>query len=105
MENFDRPVFDSAREKVRRYMEQLKKPRETIDKPLYACFKCSSSNVFSASKQVRFADEGTSVFNECLKCHNKWRDKQSFMVYQNHKNHTPALYFSIVKISPLLVLR
>ena len=74
MENFDHPVFDSAGEKFRRYMEQLQKSQETFDNPLYSSFKCSSSNVFSISKQVRSADEGTSVFNECLKCHNKWRD-------------------------------
>ena len=74
MENFDHPVFDSAREKFRRYMEQLQKSQETFDNPLYSCFKCGSSNVLSILKQVRSADEGTSVFNQCLICHNKWRD-------------------------------
>ena len=26
------------------------------------------------AKQVRSADGGTSVFNECRDCHNEWRD-------------------------------
>ena len=34
---------------------------------------------------------------------NKWRE--FFMVYQSHKKSILSLYFSIVKISPLLVLR
>ena len=67
---FEHPVFDSAKEKVKRAMEQLKKPQETFDNSLYACFKCGSNNVFSVAKQVRSADEGTSVFNKCRDCHN-----------------------------------
>ena len=69
---FEHPVFDSAREKMKR-LRQLEKPQETFETSLYTCFKCGS-NVFSIAKQVRFADEGTTVFKKCRDCHNKWSD-------------------------------
>ena len=71
---FEHLVFDSVREMVKRVIRQLKKPQEFLEKSWYTCFKCGSNNVFSIAKQVRSADEGTSVFNECHDCHNKWRD-------------------------------
>ena len=73
MSFFDHPVFDSAKEKVKRYIKQLQK-QQTRSVSIYTCFKCGSNTVFSVSKQVRSADEGTTVFNECRECHNKWRD-------------------------------
>ena len=69
---FEHPVFDLS--KIKRVIRQLKKPQETFEKPLYTCFKYGSNNLFSIAKQVRSADEGTSVFNQCRDCHNKWRD-------------------------------
>ena len=71
---FAHPFFDSAREKVKRAMEQLKKPQETFNNSLYASFKCGGNNVFSVAKQVQSADEGISLVSECRDCHNKWRD-------------------------------
>ena len=71
---FEYPVFDSARENMKRFIRQLEKSQEAHENWLYTCFKCGSSNVFSIAKQVRSAGEGTSVFNECPDCHNKWRD-------------------------------
>ena len=71
---FEHPVFDSAREKMKRFMRQLEKSQEAFSNSLYICFKCESNNIFSVAKQVRSADEGTSVFHECRDCHNKWRD-------------------------------
>ena len=71
---FEHPVFDSAREKMKHFITQLEKPQEAFSGSLYTCFKCESNNIFSVAKQVRSADEGTSVFNECRDCHNKWRD-------------------------------
>ena len=68
---FEHPVFDSAREKMKR---QLEKSQETLEKSLYICFKCGSNNVFSVAKQVRSAEEGRSVFNECIDCQNKLGD-------------------------------
>ena len=71
---FQHPVFDSAREKVNRVIKQLEKPQEALEDLLYTCFKFGSNKIFSIAKQVRSADEGTSVFNECRDYHNKWRD-------------------------------
>ena len=71
---FEHPVFDSAREKMERFIRQLEKLQEAIENSLHTCFKCGSNSVLSTAKQVRSADEGTSVFNECRYCHNKWRD-------------------------------
>ena len=71
---FEHPVFDSAREKVKRVIRQLEKPSEALENLLYTCFKCGSNKIFSISKHVKSADEGTSIFNECPDCYNKWRD-------------------------------
>ena len=71
---FEHPVFDSSMEKVKRVIRHFEKPQEIFENSLYTCFKCGSNNVFSIAKQVRSADEGTSAFNKCRDCHNKWRD-------------------------------
>ena len=71
---FEQPIFDSAREKMKRFIRQLEKSQENFENSFYTCFKCGGNNIFSVSKQVRSADEGTSVFNECRECQNKWRD-------------------------------
>ena len=68
---FEHSVFDSAREKMKRFIRQLENPKETFEKSLRTCFKCGSNNLFSIAKQVRSADEGPSVFNECHDCHNE----------------------------------
>ena len=54
---FEHPVFDSAREKVKRVTRQLEKPREALENSLYTCFKCESNKIFSIAKQVRSGDE------------------------------------------------
>ena len=71
---FEHPVFDSAREKMKRFIRQLEKLQEALGNSLYTCFKCGRNNIFSVAKQVRSADVGTSALNECCNCHNKWRD-------------------------------
>ena len=71
---FEHPVFDSAREKMKRFIKQTEKSQKALENSFYTCFKYGSNNVFSVAKQVRSADEGTSVFNECRDCHNKWRN-------------------------------
>ena len=63
-----------CRETMKDFIRHLQKSQEPIENSLYTCFKCGSDNIFSIEKQVRSADEGTSVFNECRDCHNKWRD-------------------------------
>ena len=71
---FKHPIFDSAREKVKRAIQHLYKSWQAFSNSLYTRFKCGNNNVFSVAKQVRPADEGASVFNECGDCHNKWRN-------------------------------
>ena len=71
---FEHPVFDSAREKLKRGIRQLEKSQERLENSLYTCFQCGGNNIFSVTKQVSSGDEGTSVFNECRDYHNKWRD-------------------------------
>ena len=71
---FEHPVFDSARERMKRFLRQLEKSQEAFENWLYTCFKCGSNNVFSIVKQVGPAGEETSAFYECRDCHNKWRD-------------------------------
>ena len=72
---FEHPVFDLARENLKRVIRQLEKPQEALENSLYTCFKCGGNKIFSITKQVRSADEGTTVFNECRDCHNKWRNR------------------------------
>ena len=71
---FEHPVFDSAREKMKHVIRQLEKPQEALENPLYTCFQCGSNKIFPIAKQIRSADEGMTVFNECRDCNNKWRD-------------------------------
>ena len=68
---FEHPVFYLTREKIKRFIRQLEKSQETFENSLYTRFKCGRNNDFSIAKQVRSADEGTSVFNDCQDCHNK----------------------------------
>ena len=56
----DRRVFDSDREKMK---QKLEKSQETLENSLYTRFECGSNKVFSIAKQVRSADEGTSVYS------------------------------------------
>ena len=37
---FEHPVFDSAREKLKRVIRQFKKPQEALENSLFTCFKC-----------------------------------------------------------------
>lgn len=39
-----------------------------------SCPKCNLNKTFSYTKQVRSADEGTSVFARCYNCSHKWRE-------------------------------
>ena len=60
--------------RVKCVIKKLEKPQETFKNSLYTCFKCERNNVFSAEKQLRSANGGTSVFREYRDCHNKWRN-------------------------------
>ena len=71
---FDNPVFASARARQEAALRQLATKVVRAEQSLYTCHKCGSKDIQSVSKQVRSCDEGTSVFNTCFGCKNKWRD-------------------------------
>ena len=48
--NFEHPVFDSARKKMKRFIRQLEKSQEAFENSLYTCFECGSNNIFSIAK-------------------------------------------------------
>ena len=48
--NFQHPVFDSAKEKVKRVIRQLEKPQEAPENSLNTCFKCGRNKMFFPSK-------------------------------------------------------
>ena len=73
-QDFFNPIFDEAREKTKKMFNMMSTPIISHQQSLYSCHKCGSQDILSLSKQVRSCDEGTSVFNRCNKCQNKWRD-------------------------------
>ena len=71
---FDNKVFDAARVAAKVAFELMKMHVPTSEQTLYMCHKCGSKNISSVARQVRSADEGTSVFNSCRDCGKKRRD-------------------------------
>lgn len=57
-----------ANEEIQFYLEN---PLE-CEKGVLKCGKCGSDRTWTATKQVRSADEGTSVFAKCSICKNTW---------------------------------
>ena len=49
---FEHPVFDSAREKMKRFIRQFQKLQEAFENLLYNCFKCGSNNIFSVPNKL-----------------------------------------------------
>ena len=49
---FEHPVFDSAREKVKRAIRQLEKPPAAPENLLYTCFKCGSNKIFPSQNRL-----------------------------------------------------
>ena len=73
--DFSNRVFDSAKKRVSEVLDLMERPNiPSSEQTLYMCYKCGSENISSIAKQVRSSDEGTSVFNSCNDCRNKWRD-------------------------------
>ena len=74
MNHFNDPIFDRAKLREKEYFKLLLHKVKPSQQRLYTCHKCKSTNITSVSKQVRSADESSSVFNRCGDCGNKWRD-------------------------------
>ena len=89
MENFDHPVFDSPREQMitlctlalnaAAAMFSLSQNRLDLQMKVHQ-FSMNVSNVITSGEMV----DMTSIF---------------FMVYRNHKNHAPALFFNCQNFS------
>ena len=47
---FEHPVFDSAREKIKRFIRQLEKSQEALENSMYTCFKFGSNKILSIAK-------------------------------------------------------
>ena len=47
---FEHPVFDSAREKIKRFIRQLEKSQEALKNSMYTCFKFGSNKILSIAK-------------------------------------------------------
>lgn len=52
--------------------EFLDKPMD-LEEGVNKCGKCGSKKTFSYTKQIRRADEGTTVFCMCSECGNRWK--------------------------------
>lgn len=44
-----------------------------VEEGVNECKKCGSKKTFSYTKQMRCADEGTTVFCICVKCNHRWK--------------------------------
>jgi DNA-directed RNA polymerase subunit M/transcription elongation factor TFIIS len=67
--------FDDVRFEIQERQEFIVTPF-IVEEGILQCGKCGSKKVFSYSKQVRRADESTSVFAICAnpKCGHKWQE-------------------------------
>jgi DNA-directed RNA polymerase subunit M/transcription elongation factor TFIIS len=64
-------IFESAIKANEESQFYLENPLE-CEKGVLKCGKCGSDRTWTATKQVRSADEGTSVFAKCSVCKHTW---------------------------------
>ena len=68
---WNHPVFDVYRLRREEYEEFLTHPLE-VEEGVIECWKCQSHRTISYQRQIRSADEGTTIFAQCVQCGNKW---------------------------------
>ena len=68
---WNRPIFSKVRNSMKEQDNFLANPYE-IEEGVLQCGKCKSNRTLSYAKQVRSADEGTTIFAECIECGNRW---------------------------------
>lgn len=64
-------TFSDDAKKIQEVQFFLSNPVEAVS-GIFTCIKCGHDKTISFSKQVRSADEGTSVFVKCVSCNNTW---------------------------------
>ena len=69
--DWDRPIFSKVKQSMKEQDQFLTNPYE-IEEGVLQCGKCKSNRTLSYAKQVRSADEGTTIFAECIECGNRW---------------------------------
>lgn len=69
---WDFPEYDDVRRQQEEKDEFVIRPFQ-IEEGIFTCF-CGSKKTYSYTKQVRSADEGSSIFITCAACNKKWRE-------------------------------
>jgi len=64
-------IYKNIKKELNEQYDFMTKPFE-IEEGVLKCGKCNSQKTFSFSKQIRSADEGTTVFAQCAECGNRW---------------------------------
>jgi len=69
---WENPVFDNIRYDQQEQDEFLINPFE-VQEGVLECGKCGSKKTYSYSKQIRRADESSSIMCYCSQCESRWR--------------------------------
>jgi len=64
---WENPIFDDVKEKIREHDEYLVKPFEVLD-GVNSCKKCGSTKTWSIQKQTRSSDEPMTTCVVCVVC-------------------------------------
>lgn len=69
---FENPLLSKSKDKLAMDME-IYRNKIDVESGAFDCRKCQSKETLSVARQIRSADEATSVFVSCLSCGYKWR--------------------------------
>lgn len=70
--SWDSPVYDLERSVQKEEEDFITNPF-SVEEGVVECKSCGSKKTYSYTKQIRRADEGTSVFYICITCNKKGR--------------------------------
>lgn len=66
------PIYQSYKRTQEEKDDFLNNPFQ-VEEGVNKCERCGSKKTYSYTKQLRCADEGTTVFCICVVCEHKWR--------------------------------
>ena len=66
------PIYSDFKKSQDEKDEFLNNPIQ-VEEGVNQCERCGSKKTFSYTKQMRCADEGTTVFCICVQCSHKWK--------------------------------